>query len=126
MSIRVTVSDCRAGGEPQVFGKEGGGKVARLSIAHNERSSDGAGHTKEETTWLPVVAFGPAARFIEENVHKGARLTVEGELHNRTFEKDGQKHTVSEVHVIPGRGSVELLKAAGDRPGNGDEPRPAA
>ena len=115
MTVKVTIADCRAGDEPKVFGKEGGGTVARLSVASNDTVKDAAGHDVKETTWMPVVAYGAAARFLSEHVHKGATLSVEGELRNRTWEKEGQKHTTSEVHVIPGRGSVKLADAIGER-----------
>lgn len=111
MSVKVRISDCRAGDEPKMFGREGSGTVGRISIASNEMIKDAGGKDVKETTWLPVVAYGAAARFLSANVHKGARLEVEGELRNRSYDQDGQKHTVSEVHVIPGRGKI-LLKEA--------------
>ncbi len=122
MAVKVTIADCRAGDEPKVFGKEGGGTVAKLSIASNDTVKDAAGKETKETTWMGVVAYGAAARFLSEHVHKGSRLELEGELRNRTYEQEGQKHTVSEVHIIPGRGKVALkaavanaTEAAGER-----------
>ena len=115
MSVKVTIADCRAGDEPKLFGKEGGGKVARLSVASNDVVKDAAGRDVKETTWLPIVAYGAAARFLAEHVHKGSVLDVEGELRNRTWEKDGQKQKTAEVHVIPGRGSVKLAETIGER-----------
>ena len=126
MSVRVTITDCRAGDEPKVFGKDGGGTVARLSVASNDTVKDAAGHDVKETTWMPVVAYGAAARFLAEHVHKGATLSVEGELRNRTWDKDGQKHTTSEVHVIPGRGKIDLRDGVGNRPEQAASNQPAA
>ena len=115
MTVKVTIADCRAGDEPKVFGKEGGGTVARLSVASNDTIKDAAGKDTKETTWLSVVAYGAAARFLSEHVHKGTALVIEGELRNRSWEKDSQQHTTSEIHVIPGRGKINLKEAAGDR-----------
>jgi single-strand DNA-binding protein len=123
MTVKVTIADCRAGDEPKVFGGEGKGTVARLSVASNDVVKDAAGHDIKETTWMPVVAYGVAARFLAEHVHKGAKLEVEGELRNRTFEQEGQKHTVTEVHVIPGRGKISLQEAAGERQRQASDPQ---
>ena len=86
--------------------------MAKLSVASNDTVRDAAGHDVKETTWLPVVAYGAAARIVAEQVHKGSKLEVEGELRNRTFGEGDAKRTVSEVHVIPGRGKVSLKEAA--------------
>ncbi len=109
MTVKVSIADCRAGAEPKVFGGEGSGNVARVNVASNETLKDATGKDTKETTWLPVVAYGAAARFLAANVHKGTPLQVDGELRNRTYDQEGQKHTVAEVHVIPGRGTVKLL-----------------
>lgn len=102
MSVKVTVADCRAGDEPNMFGKDGGGKVGRVSVASNDTVKDAAGKEVKETTWLPVVAYGPAARFLESNVHKGTALAVEGDLRNRTFGEGDAKRTVSESTSFQG------------------------
>ena len=130
MTVKVTITDCRAGGEPKVFTGEKNSKVARFSVAHNERGADDAGNDKAETRWFNVVGFGPAAKFIEEHVHKGTRLSItDAEMHQgRPYEgRDGQTHTPDELHVVNGRGAVIALKeAAGARPADGDEAQPAA
>lgn len=129
MGVNVTVIDLRAGGEPKVFKGQEGGTVAEISGAHNQRTTDRAGDQAEHTDWHRVKAFGPAARFLERYVHTGSHLLVTGELHNRTYEKDGQKRAVTEIHVVPGRGSIELLDprtAIGERPTNGNGQEPAA
>jgi single-stranded DNA-binding protein len=122
MSVKVTIADCRAGDEPKMFGKEGGGRVGRLSVASNDVVKDSAGKDVKETTWLPLVAYGPAARVLEANVHKGTALTVEGELRNRTFGEGDAKRTVSEIHVIPGRGKISLKDVAGERQSQASAP----
>lgn len=71
-----------SGREPNVFTGENNSKVARVAIAHNERTNDESGTVKEETRWFQAVGFGPAARFIEENVYKGSSQEISGaELH---------------------------------------------
>ncbi len=127
MSVKVSISDCRAGAEPRVFEGEKGSKVARVSIAHNERTNDEPGTVKDETRWYQVVGFGPAARFIEENVHKGTKLEISGaELHyGRAYTgKDNLTHVPDELHIVNSRGaSIALKEALGARPvqADGDE-----
>ena len=125
MSVKVSISDCRAGAEPKVFDGEKGSKVARVAIAHNERTNDEPGAVKEETRWFQAVGFGPAARFIEENVHKGTRLEISGaELHyGRAYTgKDNVTRTPDELHIVNSHGATIALKEAlGERPDQAEE-----
>jgi single-stranded DNA-binding protein len=127
VTIKVTITDCRAGIEPKIFDGARDSKVARFSVVHNERTTEN-GATKEETRWLQAVAFGPAARFVQLNVHKGTRLVIEdAELHyGRTYTgKDGVERTPDEIHIIPGRGRIDLKEAAGGRQAGSNDPEPA-
>ena len=128
MAIKVT-GDFNAGGEPKVFEGKGNSVVARVSVAHNERTEEN-GVVKDETRWFQVVGFGPAARFIEENVHKGSRLTIEGAdlRYGRAYEdKDGVTRTPDELHIIQGRGAkIALKEAAGGRSDQIVSDKPAA
>ena len=111
MSVKVSISECRAGGEPKIFDGEKGSKVARIEVAHNETTGENG---RKETRWFQAVAFGPAARFVQEHVHKGTNLTItDAELHyGRAYEdKAGMTRTPDELHIVPGRGRVELKEA---------------
>ncbi len=126
MSVKVTITDCRAGGEPKIFDGEKGSKVARLEVAHNERV-ERQGTVKDETRWFQAVVFGPAAKFVQEHVHKGSRLVIEdAELHyGRTYTgKDGVQRTPDELHIVPGRAKIELKEILGAKRGNADLAQP--
>ena len=58
-----------------------------------------------------------AVAFAERNLKKGDVVIVEGRLENRSYQKEGQTHHVTEIAVREGRGDLELMaKAGSDRP----------
>lgn len=86
------------GRDPEVKQLEGGRRMARLSLATNERFTFGNGQVKEDTQWHSVVAWGHLAAEVEEQLRKGSRITMEGRLVHRAYEtKEGQKRYVTEV-----------------------------
>jgi len=86
------------GKDPDVREFDGGKKMARFSVATNERFAYGDGQFKEDTQWHGVVAWGRVAEQAAEQLRKGARISLEGRLVHRTYEtKDGQKRYVTEV-----------------------------
>lgn len=93
------------GKDPDVREVRGGGHLARLTIATNERSSTADGRTKDDTQWHQVVAWGRTAKEMEGALHKGNRVSVEGKLVHRSYDgKDGQRRYVTEVvaeRVVP-------------------------
>lgn len=85
------------GKDPEVREFDGGKKMARFSIATNERFGYGDGQFKEDTQWHGIVAWGRTAEEAAQ-LRKGARIALEGRLVHRSYEtKDGQKRYVSEV-----------------------------
>ena len=52
---------------------------------------------QDEADFIPVVIWGKSAELIGNTVSKGQRLLVEGRLQIRNYEKDGQKHWITEV-----------------------------
>lgn len=86
------------GKDPDVREFEGGKKMARFSLATNERFAYGDGQFKEDTQWHGIVAWGRTATQVEQQLKKGSRITMEGRLVHRSYEtKDGQKRYITEV-----------------------------
>ncbi len=73
------------GADPEVKTIDNGAKVARLRIATNEAFKTAAGEWKEETMWHSVTAWEKIAERIEQQLHKGNFVLIEGKLINRTF-----------------------------------------
>jgi single-strand DNA-binding protein len=56
------------------------------------------GAPKEETDFVPIVAYDKPAEITGDNLNKGRRVAVKGRLHIYSYEKDdGQKRRVAEV-----------------------------
>ena len=86
------------GKDPEVKELQGGKRLARFSVATNERFSYGDGQTKEDTQWHSVIAWGRTAEQVARQLRKGSRLSLEGRLVHRVYEtKEGQKRYVTEV-----------------------------
>ena len=76
---------------PEVFTSENG-NVVRFTIANN-------GY-KEETYFIPCVAFSKNADTVKNHLDKGDQIVVVGKLTQRTYQaKDGTKRTAFEVIV---------------------------
>jgi single-strand DNA-binding protein len=86
------------GNDPDVKEVKAGRRMARISVATNERWKDASGQWKEDVQWHPVVAWGKQAELVAEQLRKGSRVALEGRLVHRSYEaKDGQKRYVTEV-----------------------------
>ena len=86
------------GKDPEVREFDGGKRMARFSLATNERFTFGDGQAKEDTQWHGVVAWGRVAEQVSQQLRKGARITMEGRLVHRSYEtKEGQKRYITEV-----------------------------
>ncbi|MBK8581798.1 MAG: single-stranded DNA-binding protein [Flavobacteriales bacterium] len=95
------------GKDPAVREFEGGKRMARFSVATNERFTYGDGQTKEDTQWHNVAAWGRVAEQAIEQLRKGSRITLEGRLVHSVYEKDGQKRYSTDVVL----NSFQLVEA---------------
>lgn len=69
--------------------------VARVTVAVNRRfkSKDG----EREADFVNVVFWGRLAETLASYGTKGSLISLDGELRTRSYEKDGQKHYMTEV-----------------------------
>ncbi len=67
-----------------------GTKVVKWSLATNRQWKDKAGVKQEKTEWHRCVVFGRLADIVEQWVHKGDQLYVEGYIGYSTTEVEGQ------------------------------------
>lgn len=101
------------GRDPKRVDLQGGTWLATFSLA----TSRSTGKDKpEQTQWHTIVAWGgersKLADLVMQLVTKGARVLVLGEIRYREWEKDGQKHTSSEIHM----NDFVLASGGGDSP----------
>ena len=76
------------GAEPEIRTVGGGRKIAKVSLATNRTFNDRNGQQQEKTEWHRLTFFERLADLIEQYVHKGDRLYVEGRLEYSTTEDD--------------------------------------
>lgn len=88
------------GKDPIITQFENGNKVAKWSMATNEKIKNSKGETVDDVQWHNVVAWGNVATVVEKYVTKGTRLSIEGKLHYRRFvNKDGEEKELAEIIV---------------------------
>lgn len=69
--------------EPEIRYTNNNLKVATITIAINR---------KEEADFIDCVAFDKKADIIEQYLHKGNKVAIEGRLQTSMYEKDGKKN----------------------------------
>ncbi len=88
------------GKDPIITQFENGNKVAKWSMATNEKIKNSKGETVDEVQWHNMVAWGNVATVVEKYVTKGTRLSIEGKLNYRRFvNKDGEEKDIAEIVV---------------------------
>ncbi len=86
------------GKAPEVRPLAEGKKMARFSVATNEKYKNKNGESVTDTQWHNVVAWDNMAEIVERYLIKGTEVALEGKLVNRNYtDKDGIKRYVTEV-----------------------------
>ncbi len=102
--------------DPEVRNLPSGQSVTSFGLAVNRTWRGQDGNQQESVSYIDCTAWGKTGEIIAQYVQKGRPLLVSGRLEQRSWEKDGQKHSKIEVVVedfnFVGGG-------AGDRGGSG-------
>ena len=79
--------------EPDI--KESGEmKIARYTLAVDRKGK------KDEADFIPCVCFGKTAEFVENYLHKGMKIAVDGRIQTGSYtNKDGKKVYTTDVIV---------------------------
>jgi single-strand DNA-binding protein len=97
----------RLGQKPELGETNEGVKYARLSIATSERYTDRKGEIHESTEWTRVVAWGDLAQEVAERFEKGDAVSLTGSLRVNSYEKDGAKNRVLELHATSAASALD-------------------
>ena len=90
----------RLGQEPEIITLDSGKKLAKFSIATNEKYKKANGEIVNDTQWQNLVTWNKNAEIIEQYVTKGKEIAIKGKLTSRSYQdKEGQKRYVTEVVV---------------------------
>lgn len=84
--------------DPEIrFADNGNGKIS-FGIAVDRSWKDAkTNEWKSETSFFNVIGWDPLASEAKRVLVKGVRVTVNGRLSQRTYEKDGDKKSIIEV-----------------------------
>lgn len=84
--------------DPELRVTPSGQSVASFAVATNRRWKDQQGNQQEATEFHEVVAWGKLAEIVQQILHKGNRVYVEGRLQTRSWEgPDGGKRNRTEI-----------------------------
>jgi len=85
--------------DPEVRFTREGAPVASFTLAINSNRTRQEGESKDDVSYIDLVAFGKQADLVKNYLEKGAPLLVEGRLQQRRWEQEGQKRSKVEVVV---------------------------
>ena len=104
------------GAEPEVKTTGGGTKYAKVSLATNRTFKDRSGQQQEKTEWHRLTFWDRLAELVEQYVHKGDRIYVEGRLeYSQTEDQQGQQRYWTDI-------IVQEMVLLGGSPGGGGGP----
>jgi single-strand DNA-binding protein len=87
----------RLGKDPDMRYTPKGTACTIFSLATNESWKDDDGKEIVQTDWHHIVAWRKLGEICAQYLKKGSQICVEGKMRTRAWEKDGQKHYVTEV-----------------------------
>ena len=70
--------------------------LTEFGMAVNDRVKKG-GEWVDEVCFIDVTCFGRTAEVVQEYLHKGSSVLVEGKLRLEQWEKDGQKRSKHKI-----------------------------
>ncbi len=105
------------GKDPELKYTPGGAAVATFSLATNESYKDKDGNQQDKTEWHRLVVWNRQAEIAAEYLKKGQQIFAEGKLQTRSWEKDGQKHYMTEIVVF----NFQMLGRKGEGGGGAPE-----
>lgn len=83
--------------DPELRTTPGGQSVCSFSLAVNRSWQGQDGQTQEAVDYFDVTAWGKLGELVNQYMAKGRKCLVMGRLSQRSWEKDGQKHSKVEV-----------------------------
>lgn len=111
-SLNKTTLIGNVGADPEVKTTAGGTKLAKLSLATSRTFKDRSGNQTEKTEWHRVTFWDRMAEIVEQYVHKGDRLYIEGRLeYSKTDDGQGGERYWTDIIAQ----ELIMLGGAGER-----------
>lgn len=102
MSINKVILLGNVGKEPDIRYFEQNRGVANFTLATTERAHMGRNDQQipEKTEWHNIVVRGGLVKVVEQFVHKGSKLYIEGKIRSRSYvDRENQTRFVTEILV---------------------------
>ena len=99
--------------DPELKTTQGGVSVTSFTVAVNRRAKAGE---EQKADFFNVTAWRGTAEFVTRFFHKGSNILVVGSLQTRSWEKDGQRRTVTEIVAD----EVHFVDSRSDAAGGGE------
>ena len=98
-SVNKVILIGNVGSDPDVRYLDRGVAIANFNLATTERGYTMQNGTQvpDKTDWHAIVLWRNLAEWAERNIRRGMKLYVEGKLQTRTWEKEGQRRSKTEV-----------------------------
>lgn len=96
--INTVIIEGRVGSDPYID-RSGNKPRATFSLANDQSYKNRDGEKVEKTSWVNCTSWGSMVDFIEKWIKKGEKLTIQGKIETRSFEKDGQNRTVTDIII---------------------------
>lgn len=107
------------GSEPEIKMTPSGAKIAKFSVATNRSFQDRSGQQQERTEWHRLTCFGRLSDIVEQWVHKGDRVFVEGRIeYSQTQDDKGATRYWTDIVV----NEMIMLGSGGTAAGMGGSP----
>lgn len=104
------------GSDPELRSTTSGSRIAKLSLATNRTFQDRSGQQQERTDWHRLTFFGKLADLVEQWVHKGNRIYVEGRVeYSQTHDDQGGTRYWTDIVV----NEMVMLGSGGGTGGEG-------
>jgi single-strand DNA-binding protein len=111
------------GNDPEIRTTAGGTKLAKFSLATNRTYTDRNQQRQDKTEWHRITAWDRLADLIEQWVHKGDRLYVEGSIeYSQTDDENGKPRYFTDIILR----DMVMLGGASGQGGGGPDRAPRA
>lgn len=115
-SVNKAIIIGNLGNEPEVRTFQDGGQICTFSVATSENWKDrNTGERRERTEWHRIVIRSEGLiRVVQQYVHKGSKVYIEGKLQTRKWQdQGGQDRYTTEIVVGGFDGTLTMLDGRG-------------
>lgn len=101
MGVNKQIILGNVGQEPRISTFSDGGTVANFSVAYTEKgytTKDGR-QIPDSTEWFNIVAKNSLANVVQQYVHKGDKIYIEGTTKTREYVQRNIQKRITEVHA---------------------------